>query len=152
MGTIAAASSSTSSDPTVAIGVALLVLVGLAFIPANIAGKKGYSVGGFFLFGLFFFLPALIVALIVQDRKSGVAASTITWTRQGVRYAMGYVVENPHYGIWDLQRPGPPITKFPYTQHGKSEAEARFLDLEADIQEAASASPLPTPPPLAIRD
>lgn len=50
----------------------LVLLIGLAFIPANIASKKGYSFGGFYAFGFFFFLPALIVAAILEDK---VAAS-----------------------------------------------------------------------------
>ena len=42
--------------------------VGLAFIPANIAKKKGYSYGGFWAFGFFLFIPALIVALVIEDK------------------------------------------------------------------------------------
>jgi len=41
----------------------LLFLFGLAFIPATIASNKGHNgVGFYFFFGLFFFLPALIIA------------------------------------------------------------------------------------------
>ena len=40
----------------------------LAFIPASIAGKKGYNSVGYYFFGLFLFLPALIVACSVRDR------------------------------------------------------------------------------------
>ncbi|MDR0812391.1 MAG: zinc ribbon domain-containing protein [Oscillospiraceae bacterium] len=39
----------------------------LAAIPANIASGKGHSFGGFYVFGLFLFLPALIVALCIND-------------------------------------------------------------------------------------
>jgi hypothetical protein len=42
--------------------------VGLAFIPASIARKKGYSYGGFWAFGFFLFIPALIVALVIEDK------------------------------------------------------------------------------------
>ena len=42
--------------------------VGLAFIPATIARKKGYSYGGFWAFGFFLFIPALIVALVIEDK------------------------------------------------------------------------------------
>jgi len=42
--------------------------VGLAFIPANIARKKGYSYGGFWALGFFFFLIGLIVALCLPDK------------------------------------------------------------------------------------
>lgn len=46
----------------------LLVAVGLAFIPASIAKRKGYSYGGFWVFGFFLFLIALIVALCLRDK------------------------------------------------------------------------------------
>ena len=46
----------------------LLVAVGLAFIPASIAKRKGYSYGGFWVFGFFLFLIALIVVLCLRNR------------------------------------------------------------------------------------
>lgn len=48
--------------------IAIGIAVGLAFIPATIARKKGYSYGGFWAFGFFLFIPALIVALVIQDK------------------------------------------------------------------------------------
>ncbi|MGI6161250.1 MAG: hypothetical protein ACOYJD_04395 [Christensenellales bacterium] len=42
---------------------------GLAFITANMASKKGYSKGGFWLLGFFLFIPALIVVLCLDDRS-----------------------------------------------------------------------------------
>ena len=45
-------------------------LVGLAFIPASIAKKKGYGFAGFFLFSLIGFFPAFIVALCLNDRNA----------------------------------------------------------------------------------
>lgn len=48
-----------------------LVLLGLAFIPAKLASNKGYSFGLFYFFGVCFWLPALIVALVIQDKTSG---------------------------------------------------------------------------------
>ncbi|MGI5919253.1 MAG: zinc-ribbon domain-containing protein [Christensenellales bacterium] len=50
--------------------ICLGAAVGLAFIPATIAGKKGYSYGGFWVLGFFFFLIGLIVALCL-DPKPG---------------------------------------------------------------------------------
>ena len=44
--------------------------VGLAFIPATIARNKGYSYGGFWALGFFFFLIALIV-ILCMDPKPG---------------------------------------------------------------------------------
>ena len=49
--------------------ILLGVLALLALIPANIAQNKGYSFGGYWLFGVCFFLPALIVALVIQDKR-----------------------------------------------------------------------------------
>lgn len=46
--------------------------VGLAFIPATIARNKGYSYGGFWALGFFFFLITLIVVLCL-DPKPGSA-------------------------------------------------------------------------------
>ena len=44
--------------------------VGLAFIPATIARNKGYSYGGFWALGFFFFFISLIVVLCL-DPKPG---------------------------------------------------------------------------------
>jgi hypothetical protein len=51
----------------------LIVWVALAFWPARVAARKGHSFFGYFLFSLIFFPAALIVAYMVQDRRSGVA-------------------------------------------------------------------------------
>jgi hypothetical protein len=58
--------SSSDSATGAVLFVYLLVLLGLAFIPAVIASNKGHSGVGYYLFGLFFFLPALIVALLIK--------------------------------------------------------------------------------------
>jgi hypothetical protein len=49
--------------------VALIIWVALAFWPARVAGRKGHSFFGFFVFSLFFFPAALIVAYVVHDRR-----------------------------------------------------------------------------------
>jgi hypothetical protein len=49
--------------------VIIIILVALAFIPANMAKKKGYSYGGFWVFGFFFWLPAVIVAACLSDKS-----------------------------------------------------------------------------------
>jgi hypothetical protein len=41
----------------------------IAFWPARVAGRKGHSFVGFFIFSLFFFPGALIVAYVVRDRR-----------------------------------------------------------------------------------
>ena len=50
--------------------ISLGISIGLAFIPANIAKKKGYGFGGFYVFGLFLFLVALIVSLCLDDKNA----------------------------------------------------------------------------------
>lgn len=47
----------------------LAIRFGLAYIPANIARKKGYGFMGFYILGLFFFLIALIISLCLSDKK-----------------------------------------------------------------------------------
>jgi len=49
--------------------LALLVWVAIAFWPARVAGRKGHSFIGFFIFSLFFFPAAVIVAYVVKDRS-----------------------------------------------------------------------------------
>jgi hypothetical protein len=44
------------------------IWIALAFWPARVAGRKGHSFMGYFIFSLFFFPAALIVAYMVNDR------------------------------------------------------------------------------------
>lgn len=46
----------------------VVIWVALAFWPARVAGRKGHSFFLYFLFSLFFFPAALIVAYMVGDR------------------------------------------------------------------------------------
>ncbi len=46
----------------------LILWILIAFWPARVAGRKGHSFLGFFIFSLFFFPAALIVAYMVGDR------------------------------------------------------------------------------------
>ncbi|MGB9005924.1 MAG: zinc ribbon domain-containing protein [Candidatus Aminicenantales bacterium] len=55
------------------IGLIIAALLGL--IPANIAKKKGYSFGLWWLFGFLFFIIALIVALVMKDKTKGAPAA-----------------------------------------------------------------------------
>ena len=48
--------------------LAAIVWIAIAFWPARVAGRKGHSFLGFFIFSLFFFPAALIVAYLVSDR------------------------------------------------------------------------------------
>ena len=54
--------------------LALILWVAIAFWPARVAGRKGHSFIGYFIFSLFFFPAALIVAYLVRDRRRGVTA------------------------------------------------------------------------------
>jgi len=51
----------------------VIVWVAIAFWPARVAGRKGHSFFGYFLFSLVFFPAALIVAYLVEDRRRTVA-------------------------------------------------------------------------------
>ena len=53
------------------------VWVALAFWPARVAGRKGHSFLGFFIFSLCFFPAALIVAYVVRDRRVAGATASV---------------------------------------------------------------------------
>ena len=48
--------------------VGLVIWIAIAFWPARVAGRKGHSFLGYFIFSLIFFPAALIAAYVVQDR------------------------------------------------------------------------------------
>ncbi len=50
--------------------LALIVWIAIAFWPARVAGRKGHSFIGYFIFSLVFFPAALIVAYVVSDRNA----------------------------------------------------------------------------------
>jgi hypothetical protein len=45
-----------------------VIWIAIAFWPARVAGRKGHSFIGYFVFSLFFFPAAIIAAYLVQDR------------------------------------------------------------------------------------
>jgi ABC-type amino acid transport system permease subunit len=47
----------------------LVFSIVFSFIVAQIARNKGYSFGGFFIFGVFAFIPALIVILLLPAKS-----------------------------------------------------------------------------------
>ncbi len=49
--------------------VALLVQLVFALLPAWLAGRKGYSFALFYLFGFLCWLPAVITAAVISDKK-----------------------------------------------------------------------------------
>ena len=50
------------------LAVAIWILI--AFWPARVAARKGHSFSGYFIFSLFFFPAALIVAYVVSDKTT----------------------------------------------------------------------------------
>ncbi len=55
--------------------IAGLIWIAIAFWPARVAGRKGHSFIGYFIFSLFFFPLAIIVAYVVKDRSNVVTTS-----------------------------------------------------------------------------
>jgi len=54
--------------------LAIVVWIAIAFWPARVAGRKGHSFFGYFIFSLLFFPAALIVAYMVSDRTTAAVA------------------------------------------------------------------------------
>ena len=52
--------------------IAVIIWIALAFWPARVAGRKGHSFFLYFIFSIFFFPLALLVAYLVQDRRAPV--------------------------------------------------------------------------------
>ena len=50
--------------------LAIVIWIAIAFWPARVAGRKGHSFFGYFIFSLLFFPAALIVAYMVSDRTA----------------------------------------------------------------------------------
>jgi hypothetical protein len=46
-----------------------IIWIAIAFWPARVAGRKGHSFIGFFIFSLIFWPAALITAYLVKDRR-----------------------------------------------------------------------------------
>ena len=50
-----------------------VIWIAIAFWPARVAGRKGHSFIGYFIFSVFFFPAALIVAYLVPPRAVAVS-------------------------------------------------------------------------------
>jgi membrane protein implicated in regulation of membrane protease activity len=75
-----------SSTGWAGIGIlALIILVALAFWPARVARRKGHSWLLFFIFSLFLFFPALIVAYVMPNRRRRERREERREERQGER-------------------------------------------------------------------
>ena len=55
-----------------------VIWIAIAFWPARVAGRKGHSFIGYFIFSLFFFPAAIIVAYLVPDRTGAAGGATTT--------------------------------------------------------------------------
>ncbi len=58
--------------------IILIIWLSLAFWPARVAGRKGHSFLGYFIFSIFFFPLALLVAYLSPDRRKSAPAPTPT--------------------------------------------------------------------------
>ncbi len=58
-----------SNGWTFGVIVFVIIWVLIAFWPARVAARKGHSFLLYFIFSLFFFPAALIVAYLVRDRR-----------------------------------------------------------------------------------
>lgn len=115
--------------------------------------SKGGSFGaGFLIGGLLGIIGLLIVAFAKPGGATNVPTqpATLMWTHSGERYLLSYTLDPPAYGIWDRNAPGPPVEKFPYSEYGKSEALARYAQLEPGSLEVQPTSQVPPPPSAAI--
>ena len=54
--------------------IVAIIWISLAFWPARVAGRKGHSFFGYFVFSLVFFPLALLMAYMSQDRTAPGAA------------------------------------------------------------------------------
>lgn len=63
----------------------------------------------------------------------------LEYTHSGRRYLLGY--GHDYFGIWDRDRPGGPVERFPRTDQGWREAWTRFAAEEPDSTEVSIAAP-----------
>lgn len=59
----------------------LIIVLLLAIIPARIAKKKGYSFAAFYVFGIVLFIVALIVSLVMPDKKANRASELVSYKK-----------------------------------------------------------------------
>ena len=79
----------------------LAVGVAIAFIPSKIAGDKGYSKVGFYAYGLFFFLPALIQVLTLPSRQDPTKKQ---FSPRGLKYLITATIMLQLVILYDLYR------------------------------------------------
>jgi hypothetical protein len=129
----------------------LIVGVALYLIPTIIAiVRKVPNVGSVIVINLFlgWTLIGWVVALAMaatstQPRVASppgtrpTSATRPTFTLIGHRYRFGYSVDPASYSIWDSENPGPPVERFPYSEHGKKEGFERLRALGPETSNTA---------------
>ena len=70
-----------------------IIWIAIAFWPARVAGRKGHSFIGYFIFSLFFFPAAIIAAYLVHDRTQIPAQVTAEPRRHRETAAGGFRAE-----------------------------------------------------------
>ena len=117
---------------------AATISVFLYFVPTVIAvGRRAPNAASVFSVNLLLGWTGVgwLVALFMSAGRDERSKPGPTFTHIGTRYRFGYSIEPPSYGIWDNDHPGPPVERFPYTEHGKDEALDRFRTLEPEASD-----------------
>ena len=84
--------------------------------------------------------------------EAATGAHNVRWIKSGDQFMLGHTQGEPHfYGIWARDDGAEPRARFPFTEHGKSEAMAAFLTVEPNAADvsldgAISASAIPGGP------
>ena len=82
----------------------MAIWIALAFWPARVAGRKGHSFIGYFIFSLFFFPLALLVAYMVGDRTPAERARSAIPTHSHPRAVDIYECSRvPHVVVRDVR-------------------------------------------------
>lgn len=81
-----------------------------------------------------------------ETEASGVAPGegAIRFSHSGHRYVLGYGAD--FFGIWDRERPGGPVLRYPRSDEGWDEAWNRFVGFEPKHVEVPKAGTLPDAP------
>ena len=136
----------------------MFVLLFVYFLPSLIAGRRKVpNAGSVFVLNLFlgWTLIGWVIALSMAVRTVPAGSrppgagrmgggAQMTFTHSGSRYLFGTTF-GPD-AIWDRQRPGVPIERFPYTEHGKTEGFARYKAMEPSFEEVPPGGQLPAAP------
>jgi Superinfection immunity protein len=117
---------------------AAAISVFLYFVPTVIAvGRRAPNAVSVFGVNLLLGWTGVgwLIALFMSAGRDERSRPGPSFTHIGTRYRLGYSFEPPSYCIWDNDHPGPPVERFPYTEHGKDEALDRFRTLEPEASD-----------------